>query len=98
MNSFIALPPWLKYSKNNFSLIFDMKGNIKDCNELLASISNAVDKENITAYFSEDEIIKLWNLLYTLNVNNNTPAHFLSQQKNGIPINGNSYYIIKIIS
>ena len=83
MNSFIALPPWLKYSKNNFSLIFDMKGNIRDCNELLASISNAVDKENITAYFSEDEIIKLWNLLYTLNVNNNTPAHFLSQQKNG---------------
>lgn len=84
MNHQVLLPAWLKYSRNNLSVIFDMKGNIKDCSGLLCTLSSAADKDNITAFFSEDEIIKLWNLLYTLNIHNNIPTHFVSHREKGI--------------
>jgi len=84
MNHQVLLPPWLKHSQNNLSVIFDMKGNIKDRSDLLPAFSNAFDKENITAYFSEYEIIRLWKLLYTLSIHNNTPTHFVSHREKGI--------------
>lgn len=83
MNLPPVLPPWLKYSRNNYSLIFDRDGNIKDCNKLFTSLSDADDKETINSFFSEDEIVKLWKLLHTLDAHTNSSVHLVSQQKNG---------------
>lgn len=77
----LLLPAWLKYSKNNLSVIFDRKGKIIDGNDLFICTFRSGDPESISGYFSEEEIIEIWNRINSFPIHNNQPATFLSQTK-----------------
>jgi PAS domain S-box-containing protein len=77
------LPHWLRHSKNNLAVIFDSKGNITDCNELFAAALITEQPESINYFFSEHELLKFWNMVHSLLLNNHQPANFVSHHKTG---------------
>ncbi|QEC66232.1 PAS domain S-box protein [Panacibacter ginsenosidivorans] len=82
MQTIIQLPSWLKSSENNIVVLFDLKGNITDCNESLNEIIINHDQKNISAIFSAEEITELWKQLNRLHLNNNH-TEFISTSNEG---------------
>jgi len=83
MDKVTQLPLWLKNSRNNLAVIFDRNGNITDCNELFAAALITDQPENINYFFSEQELLKFWNMVHSLLLNNHVPANFISHHKTG---------------
>ncbi|MEP6845351.1 MAG: PAS domain S-box protein [Panacibacter sp.] len=77
------LPSWLKYSTNNTYVLFELQGNICDSNSTASDLLVSGDETNIKRCFSDAELPELQRLIDSLNVSNNTPAHFISQHENG---------------
>ncbi|CAN5436290.1 hypothetical protein BH10BAC2_BH10BAC2_38750 [soil metagenome] len=84
MHNTTQLPVWLKSSKSNVAVIFDLQGYIADCNSLFSAIFINGNTNTITGYFSENEINSLWKRVHTLSLESNhtVPVIFNNNNSN----------------
>lgn len=82
MQQSIQLPIWLKSSKSNLAVIFDLQGNITDYNSLLENIFMGGNENNISGYFSPSDSNALWKKLVALQINDKSIIPFIANTGN----------------